>query len=298
MQCVRADLDDPRVRALIEHHLRTARAATAACSAHALEVDELKAPDIEVWAVWDGEVLLGVGALKRLARDHSEIKSMHTESGRRRSGVGSAILLHLIARARAAGIARLSLETGSSDYFIPARAFYKGHGFIECPPFGSYVLDPNSVFMCRYLDTPSHLTEAELDDLVRRFDLLTLTKPEWTHAAHLAVGLWHVSRYGPDDALTRLRRGIRRLNESHGTLNTETGGYHETVTRAYAQLLAAFAERHAAEPVAGRLARLYAGPLAGRQVLLRFYSRARLESTEARLDWVEPDVAPLALDGL
>lgn len=139
------------------------------------------------------------------------------------------------------------------------------------------------------------MTEAELDDLVRRFDSLTLTKPEWTHAAHLAVGLWHVSRYGLDDALTRLRRGIRRLNESHGTLNTATGGYHETVTRAYAQLLAAFAERHADEAVARRLAHLYASPLSGREVLLRFYSQARLGSSEARLDWVEPDVAPLAL---
>lgn len=150
-QCVPCDLDDPRVRALIEHHLRTARAATAVCSAHALEVDELKAPDIEVWAVWDGHMLLGVGALKRLAADHGEIKSMHTASAHRRSGVGRAILQHLIARARAVGIARLSLETGSSDYFVPAHAFYKSHGFVECPPFGSYVLDPNSVFMCRYL---------------------------------------------------------------------------------------------------------------------------------------------------
>ncbi len=140
------------------------------------------------------------------------------------------------------------------------------------------------------------MTEAELDDLVRRFDELTLTKPEWTHAAHLAVGLWHVSRYGREDALARLRRGIRRLNESHGTANTPTGGYHETVTSAYAQLLAAFAERHADDSVARRLERLYASPLAGRQVLLRFYSRARLESSEARLDWVEPDLAPLALD--
>ena len=140
------------------------------------------------------------------------------------------------------------------------------------------------------------MTDAELDELVRRFDSLTLTKPEWTHAAHLAVGLWHVSRYGPNDALARLRRGIRRLNESHSTANSATSGYPETVTRAYAQLLAAFAERHGGESVARRLAHLYASPLAGRQVLLRFYSRARLESSEARLDWVEPDVAPLGLD--
>jgi len=65
----------------------------------------------------------------------------------RRKGAGSAVLRHIIAAARAAGMARLSLETGTWDYFRPARAFYARHGFIECPPFADYVLDPNSVFM-------------------------------------------------------------------------------------------------------------------------------------------------------
>ena len=83
------------------------------------------------------------------------------------------------------------------------------------------------------------MTDAELENLVKRFAERSLPKPEWTHAAHLAVGLWHVSRYGRDDALARLRAGISRLNESHGTVNSATGGYHETVTRAYVQLLAA-----------------------------------------------------------
>lgn len=139
------------------------------------------------------------------------------------------------------------------------------------------------------------LSDAELDDLVRRFDELTLPKPEWTHAAHLAVGLWYVSRYGADDALARLRTGIARLNESHGVLNSPTGGYHETITRAYAQLLAAFAAHCDGVPLAQRVRRLLASPLAEKGVLLRFYSRARLDSVEARLDWVEPDLAPLRL---
>ena len=138
------------------------------------------------------------------------------------------------------------------------------------------------------------MTDAELEDLVRRFAERTLPKAEWTHAAHLAVGLWHVSRYGRDDALVRLRVGITRLNESHGTVNSATGGYHETVTRAYAQLLAAFAARHGDKTVAERVTALLADPLADKQALLRFYSRGRLESSEARLDWVEPDLVPLA----
>ncbi len=134
----------------------------------------------------------------------------------------------------------------------------------------------------------------ELDDLASRFATCTLLKPEWTHAAHLAVGLWHVNRYGADEALELLRGGIRRLNESHGTINSSTGGYHETVTRAYVQLLAAFTEQYPGVPVAEQLRRLLAGPLADKAALFSFYSRGRLESAAARLGWVEPDLAPLA----
>ena len=140
------------------------------------------------------------------------------------------------------------------------------------------------------------MTSAELEDLARRFDACTLPKPEWTHAAHLAVGLWHVNRYGADDALARLRSGISRLNESHDVVNSATSGYHETVTRAYVHLLAAFSERHAERPVAERVTTLLAGVLADRNALLTFYSRDRLGSSGARLAWVEPDLAPLALD--
>jgi hypothetical protein len=137
------------------------------------------------------------------------------------------------------------------------------------------------------------VTGAELEELVRRFAECSLPKAEWTHAAHLAVGLWHVSRYGRDEALARLRGSISRLNESHGTINSATGGYHETVTRAYVQLLAAFAARHEAMTDAQRVTTLLADPLADKQALLRFYSRQRLESSTARLGWAEPDLEPL-----
>ena len=62
-------------------------------------------------------------------------------------GVGSAMLRQIMAAARARGMRRLSLETGSWAYFAPARALYGRHGFVECPPFGEYREDPNSVFM-------------------------------------------------------------------------------------------------------------------------------------------------------
>jgi putative acetyltransferase len=99
--------------------------------------------------MWDdgGDALLAVGALKRLSPDHGEVKSMHTAEPARRKGAGSAMLRHIIGAARASGLSRLSLETGASGYFHPARELYKRHGFAECPPFGDYAPDPNSVFL-------------------------------------------------------------------------------------------------------------------------------------------------------
>jgi putative acetyltransferase len=152
---VTGDLDDIRVRELLTHHLRTAREATALGSAHALDLDALKAPNIEFWTAWQGSELVGVGALKRLSATHAEIKSMHTLHTCRRAGVGTAVLRHLIEDARAKGMRRLSLETGSWAYFEPARALYRANGFVECPPFEQYEPDPNSVFMTLTVEPPS-----------------------------------------------------------------------------------------------------------------------------------------------
>jgi putative acetyltransferase len=147
MKIIAGGLDDPSVRALLEHHVRTARSETAVGSAHALDLNGLKSADVRFWSAWDGDTLLGVGALKQLSPSHGEIKSMHTVQANRRAGVGTTILRHIIEAARTMGMTRLSLETGSWPYFNPARALYRSHGFSECAPFGNYVADPNSVFM-------------------------------------------------------------------------------------------------------------------------------------------------------
>jgi len=141
------DLTDSRVIALLRTHLITARSATAPGSAHALDITELRSAEISFWTIWDDDVLLGCGALQRLSADHGEVKAMHTVQGMRRKGVGTIMLRYIIAVARSRGMSRLSLETGSWDYFRPAHALYRSHGFIECAPFANYVPDPNSVFM-------------------------------------------------------------------------------------------------------------------------------------------------------
>ena len=147
LHIIEGGLDDPRVVALLHTHVSRARAETARGSAHALDLSALQAPDITFWSAWEDDAVVGVGALKRLSADHGEIKSMHTAEAARGRGVGSALLRQIMAAARARGMSRLSLETGSWAYFLPARALYERHGFVECPPFGEYREDPNSVFM-------------------------------------------------------------------------------------------------------------------------------------------------------
>jgi len=131
MTIIAGDLDNSQVCALLEHHATTARAETARGSAHALDLASLKASDINVWAAWDCDTLLAVGALKRLSIDHGEIKSMHTAQACRRKGVGTAMLLHIVEAARAMGLSRLSLETG------PGRTFYLPVNFISAMDFAS-----------------------------------------------------------------------------------------------------------------------------------------------------------------
>ena len=139
-------------------------------------------------------------------------------------------------------------------------------------------------------------SDDELVDLVRRFQSQTLPKSEWTHAAHLAVGAWHVHTYGADDALDRLRRGIQALNASHGTANTDTSGSHETITRCYVTLIAAFlSQAPAYRGVAERVQLLLTSPLAARDALLACYTTETLFSVEARRGLVPPDRQPLPL---
>lgn len=136
------------------------------------------------------------------------------------------------------------------------------------------------------------ISDAQLDDFVARFHERTLPKSEWTHAAHLSVGAWHVHRYGVKEAVNRLRQAIRALNESHGTANTDSGGYHETITRAYAHLIAEFLSEQREGTLAQRVGALLASPLAHKNALLEYYSKERLMSVAARGEWSGPDLKP------
>jgi putative acetyltransferase len=145
------DLTDPRIIDLLSEHLRDMARHSPPESIHALDLDGLRRPEISFWTLWDGEDLLGCGALKQLDPTHGEIKSMRTAEAHRRRGAAAAMLRHLVDEAGRRAYRTLSLETGSMAAFEPARQLYVRFGFTYCAPFADYVDDPNSVFMTRTL---------------------------------------------------------------------------------------------------------------------------------------------------
>ena len=149
---VAGGLDNPKVVALIQHHVDTASAQTGGGSAHSMPADALRVPHIDFWSLWDADDLVAIGALRRLSDTHGEVKSMHVAEHRRGQGAGGAMLDAIVAAARDAGLQQLSLETGAWDYFRPAHGLYRRHGFTECPAFEGYQPDPNSLFFTRVLD--------------------------------------------------------------------------------------------------------------------------------------------------
>jgi putative acetyltransferase len=138
MRIVRDDLTDPDVVALIELHLRSAFENSPPGSVFALDLSGLRDPAVTLWTAWDGDDLLGMGALKELDTEHGELKSMRTAPAHLRKGVAAAMLDHLVAEGRARGYRLLSLETGNNPPFAPARAMYERAGFMPCGPFADY----------------------------------------------------------------------------------------------------------------------------------------------------------------
>ncbi len=128
----------PQVLGLLELHLRSAFENSPPGAVFALDLSGLRDPAVSVWTAWEGEELLGMGALKQLDAGHGEIKSMRTAPAQLRRGVAGMMLDHLLGEARARGYHRVSLETGSNDAFAAARALYERMGFTETGPFADY----------------------------------------------------------------------------------------------------------------------------------------------------------------
>ncbi|MFA8386986.1 MAG: GNAT family N-acetyltransferase [Pelagibaca sp.] len=139
------------VTELVARHFEMMQAQTPSESCHVMSADDLFAAGVNLYALREHDVILGIAAFKLLETGHCELKSMHTRAEARGKGVGSALVQHILAEAAGLGISRVSLETGSEEPFAPARRLYQRHGFSYCTPFSDYVDDPLSVFMTRQI---------------------------------------------------------------------------------------------------------------------------------------------------
>jgi len=151
MKIVVDDLSGTEIAAFLAEHVRQMRELTPLENAYALDLDALRRPDITFWTAVDGTTLVGCAALKRLDPTHAELKSMRTATARKRSGVASRILELVLTEARERGYRRISLETGTAEFFLPARKLYEKYGFAYCDPFGDYQPSPHNTFMTRAL---------------------------------------------------------------------------------------------------------------------------------------------------
>ena len=147
----RADFTDPALKEFLQQHLDDMAPTAPAESRHALDLAALQAPGVRLWTIRSRGAIVATGGLAALEPGHEELKSMRTDPLRRGRGLARLLLTHLLEAAAARGVRRISLETGSMDFFAPARALYASAGFTPCLPFGSYRDDPNSVFMTRVL---------------------------------------------------------------------------------------------------------------------------------------------------
>jgi len=141
------DLSGEDTAAFLREHMNDMKAVSPPESRHALDLEGLRRPDVTFWTMREAGRIVACGALRALSADHGEIKSMRTSRAYRGRGIASQMLDHIISEAKTRGYRRLSIETGSMDFFKPAHALYAKHGFEPCPPFAGYREDPNSIFM-------------------------------------------------------------------------------------------------------------------------------------------------------
>ena len=146
MKSIENNFDDPEVNELLKKHFIELRSVSPERSTHVLDIPGLKVPSIKFWSLWENEKLIGSGALKFLDENHGEFKSIRIADKFRKNGLGSKIIDHLINEAKKLNIKKISVETGSVDFFSSARKLFKKCGFEQCEPFAHYKKDTNSCY--------------------------------------------------------------------------------------------------------------------------------------------------------
>ena len=146
MKSIEGNFDNIEVNDLLNKHFIELRSVSPAGSTHVLDIAGLKDKSIKFWSLWENDNLIGCGALKFLEKNHGEFKSIRVADKFRKKGIGEKIINHLIEEAKKLEILKLSIETGSGDFFLPARNLFSKFGFKTCPPFAHYKNDPNSCY--------------------------------------------------------------------------------------------------------------------------------------------------------
>ena len=152
LKLIEGNFDNPKVNQLLKKHFIELRAASPEGSAHVLDIPGLKVKSIKFWSLWIDDQLMGCGALKFLDQNHGEFKSIRIHDDFKGKGNGIKIINHLIEEAKKLNISRISIETGASKFFIPARKLFDKSGFKPCPPFAHYKEDINSLYLTKLLD--------------------------------------------------------------------------------------------------------------------------------------------------
>jgi putative acetyltransferase len=147
LKSIESNFNNTKVNALLVKHFIELRSVSPEGSAHVLDIAGLKDPSIKFWSLWEGDELIGVGALKFLNKIHGEFKSIRVNDKFKNKGHGLDVINHLINEARKLNIEQLSLETGAGNFFQKARKLFTKCGFKTCEPFSHYKKDVNSVYM-------------------------------------------------------------------------------------------------------------------------------------------------------
>ena len=146
MKSIEGNFKNSEVLELLNKHFIELRSVSPDGSAHVLDIEGLKDQNIKFWSLWEDNLLMGCGALKFLNKEHGEFKSIRLVDSFRKKGNGIKILKHLIFEAKKLNIKKISVETGTGDFFAPARKLFNKCGFKLCKPFAHYKEDPNSCY--------------------------------------------------------------------------------------------------------------------------------------------------------
>ncbi len=147
MNSIEGNFYNSEVNELLLYHFKELRSVSPEGSTHVLDIPGLKDPSIKFWSIWEDSKLVGCGAIKLFDQKHGEFKSIRVTNKFRKKGYGEKILKHLLIKAKNLNLKKLSIETGSGDFFKPARELFEKIGFKKCPPFAHYKEDPNSCYM-------------------------------------------------------------------------------------------------------------------------------------------------------